>query len=76
MITSQINKNYQTKDPTIKKYLNQTQTQLRHFSEIQIQHIPRKQNARTDAPSKLASTKPGNNNKNLLQKTLQSPSVL
>ncbi|XP_072064344.1 uncharacterized protein [Arachis hypogaea] len=75
VITSQINETYQAKDPTMKKYLEVTREQLAHFIKSDIRHITRKFNARADALSKLASTKPGVNNSCLIQETLQTPSI-
>ncbi|PWG75165.1 hypothetical protein DF186_14070 [Enterococcus hirae] len=59
----------------MKKYLDKTKEHLRQFRKYEIQHIPRKQNTRTVALSKLTSTKPENNNRNLIQKILQNPSI-
>ena len=59
----------------MKKYLDKTKEQLGQLGEYKICHIPREQNARADALSKLASTKPGGNNRSLIQETLQNPST-
>ncbi|KAL1364322.1 hypothetical protein AAHE18_03G209400 [Arachis hypogaea] len=75
VVTSQIAGTYQAKDPAMKKYLDKTREQLRQFQEYEIQHIPREQNARADALSKLSSTKPGGNNRSLIQEVLQNPSI-
>ena len=75
VVTSQIVGSYQAKDPIMKKYLDRTREQLRQFGEYKVCHIPREQNARADAPSKLASTKPGGNNRSLIQEMLQIPSI-
>ncbi|POO72237.1 hypothetical protein C1T28_21535, partial [Bacillus subtilis] len=76
VVTLQVNGSYQVKDPTMKKYLDQIQAQLRYFSEIQIQYIFREQNVRADVLSKFVSIKSGGNNRSLLQEILQSFSVL
>ena len=75
MVTSQITGSYQAKDPTMKKYLDKTKELLGQIGEYKICHIPREQNARADALSKLASTKPGGNNRSLIQEMLQNPSI-
>ena len=75
VVTSQITGSYQAKDPTMKKYLDKTKEQLGQLGEYKICHIPREQNARNDALSKLASTKPGCNNRSLIQEMLQNPSI-
>ncbi|XP_072088031.1 uncharacterized protein [Arachis hypogaea] len=59
----------------MKRYLDKTLEYLRHFAETEIKDITRDLNSRADALSKLASTKPGGNNRNLIQETLQEPSV-
>ncbi|XP_015933178.1 uncharacterized protein LOC107459462 [Arachis duranensis] len=76
VVTSQINEEYQAKDPNMKRYLEKTLEYLRRFAETEIKHITRDLNSRADSLSKLASTKPGGNNKSLIQKTLQEPSVV
>ncbi|XP_015953975.1 uncharacterized protein LOC107478346 [Arachis duranensis] len=75
VVTSQINREYQAKDPNMKRYLDKTLEHLRRFEETEIKHITRNLNSRADALSKLASTKPGGNNRSLIQKTLPEPSV-
>ncbi|XP_072071902.1 uncharacterized protein [Arachis hypogaea] len=75
VVTSQIEGSYQTEDHTMKKYLDKTREQLRQIRGCKVRHIPREQNGRADALSKLASTKPGGNNRNLIQETLQNPSI-
>ena len=70
VVTSQIEGSNQAEDPTMKKYLDKTREQLRQLGEYKICHIPREQNARADALSKLASTKPGGNNRSLIQEML------
>ena len=60
----------------MKKYLDKTKKQLGQLREYKIRHIPREKNARADALSKLASTKPGGNNRSLIQEMLQNPSIL
>ena len=66
VVTSQITRSYQAKDPIMKRYLDKTKEQLGLLGEYKICHIPREQNARADALSKLASTKPGGNNRSLI----------
>nr|XP_025635638.1 uncharacterized protein LOC112729691 [Arachis hypogaea] len=75
VVTSQINGKYQAKDPNMKRYLDKTLEHLRRFAETEVNHITRDLNSREDALSKLASTKPGGNNRSLIQETLHGPSV-
>ncbi|XP_025631263.1 uncharacterized protein [Arachis hypogaea] len=48
---------------------------LGRFSKTEVRHITQDLNSRADALFKLASTKPGGNNRSLIQETLQEPSV-
>ncbi|XP_015952451.1 uncharacterized protein LOC107476997 [Arachis duranensis] len=75
VVTSQINGEYQAKDPNMKRYLDKTLEYLRRFLETEVKHITRDLNSRANTLSKLASTKPGGNNRSLIQETLQEPSV-
>ncbi|XP_072077945.1 uncharacterized protein [Arachis hypogaea] len=75
VVTSQINGEYQAKDPNMKRYLEKTLEHLRQFLQTEVRHITRELNNRVNALSKLASTKPGENNRSLIQETLQKPSV-
>ncbi|XP_072054928.1 uncharacterized protein [Arachis hypogaea] len=75
VVTFQINGEYQAKDPNMKRYLEKTMEYLRRFPKTEVGHITRKLNSRADALSKLASTKPGGNNRCLIQETLQDPSI-
>ncbi|XP_072087260.1 uncharacterized protein [Arachis hypogaea] len=59
VVTSQINGEYQAKNPNMKRYLDKTLEHLRRFAETEVKHITRDLNSRVDALSKLASTKPG-----------------
>ncbi|XP_072081005.1 uncharacterized protein [Arachis hypogaea] len=59
VVTSQINGEYQAKDPNMKRYLKKTMEHLGQFPESEVKHIAQELNNRADALSKLASTKPG-----------------
>nr|XP_025625585.1 uncharacterized protein LOC112717875 [Arachis hypogaea] len=45
------------------------------FEEVTIQHVPRERNTRADLLSKLASTKPGEGNRSLIQGMMKEPAV-
>ncbi|XP_020997169.1 uncharacterized protein LOC110280453 [Arachis duranensis] len=70
VVTSQINGEYQAKDPNMKRYLEKTLEHLRRFAETEVKHITRDLNSRAKALSKLASTKLGENNRSLIPETL------
>ncbi|XP_020985800.1 uncharacterized protein LOC127744207 [Arachis duranensis] len=57
-------------------YLDKTLEYLRRFSETEVRHITQDLNSRADALSKLAGTKPGGNNRSLIQEILQEPPVM
>ncbi|XP_072084512.1 uncharacterized protein [Arachis hypogaea] len=75
VVSSQINGDYQTRDPLLQQYLAKVNKLKNGFEHVTIQHVPRERNARADLLSKLASTKPGHGNKSLIQEVVESPSV-
>ncbi|XP_025636203.1 uncharacterized protein [Arachis hypogaea] len=75
VVSSQINGDYQTRDPLLQQYLAKVNKLKEGFEHVTIQHVPRERNARADLLSKLASTKPGHGNKSLIQEVVKSPSV-
>ncbi|XP_072084385.1 uncharacterized protein [Arachis hypogaea] len=75
VVSSQINGDYQTRDPLLQQYLAKVNKLKEGFERVTIQHVPRERNARADLLSKLASTKPGHGNKSLIQEVVKSPSV-
>ncbi|XP_025640755.1 uncharacterized protein [Arachis hypogaea] len=75
VVSSQINGDYQTRDSLLQQYLTKVNKLKEGFEHITIQHVPRERNARADLLSKLASTKPENGNKSLIQEVIRSPSV-
>nr|XP_025678495.1 uncharacterized protein LOC112778389 [Arachis hypogaea] len=75
VVSSQINGDYQTRDPLLQQYLAKVNKLKEEFDQIIIQHVPRERNARADLLSKLASTKPGHGNKSLIQEVVKTPSV-
>nr|XP_025647775.1 uncharacterized protein LOC112742761 [Arachis hypogaea] len=75
VVSSQINGDYQTRDPLLQQYLAKVNKLKEGFEHVTIQHVPRERNARADLLSKLASTKPGHGNKSLIQEVVKTPSV-
>ncbi|RYQ82848.1 hypothetical protein Ahy_B10g101409 [Arachis hypogaea] len=75
VVSSQINGDYQTRDPLLQQYLAKVNKLKEEFDQIIIQHVPMERNARADLLSKLASTKPGHGNKSLIQEVVKTPSV-
>ncbi|XP_016185408.1 uncharacterized protein LOC107627044 [Arachis ipaensis] len=75
VVSSQINGDYQMRDPLLQQYLARVHEMKGGFDHVTIQHVPRERNARADLLSKLASTKPGHGNKSLIQEVVRSPSI-
>ncbi|XP_072071904.1 uncharacterized protein [Arachis hypogaea] len=75
VVSSQINGDYQTRDPLLQQYLAKVNELKEGFNRVTIQHVPRERNARADLLFKLASTKPGHSNKLLIQEVVRSPSI-
>ncbi|XP_025648121.1 uncharacterized protein [Arachis hypogaea] len=75
VVSSQINGDYQTRDPLLQQYLAKVNKLKEEFHQVTIRHVPRERNTRADLLSKLASTKPGHGNKSLIQEVIKSPSI-
>ncbi|XP_020978180.1 uncharacterized protein LOC110271548 [Arachis ipaensis] len=75
IVTTQVNKSYQTRDSLLQKYLERVKELSAQFEEVTVQHVPRKRNTRADLLSKLASTKPGTGNCSLIQGITKEPAV-
>nr|XP_025677640.1 uncharacterized protein LOC112777478 [Arachis hypogaea] len=75
VVSSQINGDYQTRDPLLQQNLAKINKLKERFEHVTIQHVPRERNARADLLSKLASTKPVHGNKSLIQEVIKSPSI-
>jgi len=75
VVTSQVNGSYQARDSLLQKYLEKVKDLSQKFEEIMIHHVPRERNTRADLLSKLASTKPGEGNRSLIQGMMREPVV-
>ncbi|XP_072062070.1 uncharacterized protein [Arachis hypogaea] len=75
VVSSQINEDYQTRDPLLQQYLVEVNKLKEEFNHVTIRHVPREHNDRADLLSKLASTKPGHDNKSLIQEVVKSSSI-
>ncbi|XP_016178420.1 uncharacterized protein LOC107620821 [Arachis ipaensis] len=75
VVTSQVNRSYQARDPLLQKYLEKVRELTRQIQEVMVQHVPRERNTRADLLSKLASTKPGAGNRSLIQGMVKEPTV-
>ena len=59
LVTDQVTREYQAKDPQIVTYLRYVQVLKGSFSVFELMHVPREKNARTDLLAKLASSGKG-----------------
>ncbi|XP_016191670.1 uncharacterized protein LOC107632512 [Arachis ipaensis] len=75
VVTSQINRMYQAKDPLLQKYLEKVKGLSKDFEEVVVQHVPKERNTQADLLSNLASTKPGTGNHSLIQGLVKEPTV-
>ncbi|XP_072071942.1 uncharacterized protein [Arachis hypogaea] len=75
VITSQINGAYQAKDSLLQKYLEWVKSLKEEFDEVVVWHVPRERNTQADLLSMLASTKPGTENRSLIQGLIKEPTV-
>ncbi|XP_016164260.1 uncharacterized protein LOC107606747 [Arachis ipaensis] len=75
VVASQVNGSYQARDHLLQKYLEKVRELTRQFQEVTVQHVPRERNTRADLLSKLASTKPGTDNRSLIQGMVKEPTV-
>ncbi|XP_025702484.1 uncharacterized protein [Arachis hypogaea] len=71
----QVNGSYQAKDSLLQKYLEKVKNLSKKFEEVTVHHVPRERNTRADLLSKLASTKPGEGNRSLIQGMTREPAV-
>ncbi|XP_056697559.1 uncharacterized protein [Spinacia oleracea] len=56
LIVSQVKGEYEAKDDAMIKYLEKVRQEVQQLSKFEIQHIPRSENNKADALSKLASS--------------------
>ncbi|XP_072058233.1 uncharacterized protein [Arachis hypogaea] len=75
IVTSQVNGEYQASDSLLQKYLEQVNRLSKEFDEVTVQHVPREKNTRANLLSKMASTKPGTDNRSLIQGLMKEPVV-
>ena len=75
IVISQVSGLYQAKDPMLQKYLAKVKDLMEKVDISEFRHVPRAENIRADILSKLASTKMGGSNENLIQEVLKTPSI-
>jgi len=73
LVTSQVTREYQDKDPQMVVYLSYVQVLRKAFAVFELVHVPREQNARADLLAKLASSSKGGRQRTVIQETLKAP---
>ncbi|XP_076930872.1 uncharacterized protein LOC143595834 [Bidens hawaiensis] len=76
LVANQVNGDYEAKDHKMIEYLKKTKELLQGFQEARVIHIPRGQNKKADALSKLASIDFDHLAKEVRVETLGQPSIL
>ncbi|XP_071928199.1 uncharacterized protein [Coffea arabica] len=73
LVERQVLGEYEAKDETMQRYLSKVHQLTAYFESFEIQKIPRSQNKRADALSRLASTSFSEFNKTVLVEVLSEP---
>nr|XP_027067493.1 uncharacterized protein LOC113693115 [Coffea arabica] len=73
LVVRQVLGEYEAKDETMQRYLSKVHQLTAYFESFEIQRIPRSQNKRADALSRLASTSFSDLNKTVLVEVLSEP---
>jgi len=72
LVTEQVIKRYQAKDPQLVVYLQYVMLLREAFTQIELIHELREHNSQADLLAKLASSGKGNRQRSVIQKTLKS----
>jgi ribonuclease HI len=75
IVANQVSRNYDAKDPSMAKYLEKTKQLMKQFNSCEVVYVPRSQNKKADALSKLASVGFSHLAKEVRVQELQSPSI-
>ncbi|XP_076920548.1 uncharacterized protein LOC143581716 [Bidens hawaiensis] len=75
LVANQVNGDYEAEDHKMIEYLKKTRELLQGFQEAKVMHIPRSQNKKADAISKLASVAFGHLAKEVRVETIGQPSI-
>ncbi|GJW09128.1 reverse transcriptase domain-containing protein [Tanacetum coccineum] len=75
LVANQVNGSYITKESGMVQYLNKVKTLAKSFKEFSIKQIPRSENKKADALSKIASTSFAHLNKQVLVEELKEKSI-
>ncbi|XP_057452568.1 uncharacterized protein LOC130744393 [Lotus japonicus] len=75
LVASQVNGEFQVKEPALIKYVERVQQLMGRLQQVVVEFVPSTQNQRADALAKLASTRKSGNNRSVIQETLANPSI-
>ncbi|XP_022004609.1 uncharacterized protein LOC110902205 [Helianthus annuus] len=75
MVSSQVNDSYVAKEPNMKRYKEKSKELMNTFQTCTIKQIPRSQNKKADALSKLASLTFAHLTKKVFVEVLKTPSI-
>ncbi|KAI3740512.1 hypothetical protein L2E82_30973 [Cichorium intybus] len=75
LVTNQVNEVYEARDPRMKRYVETVNSMAKLFDTLAIKQIPRSENRRADALSKLASTSFDHLTKKVLVEVLKERSI-
>ncbi|GJX32293.1 reverse transcriptase domain-containing protein [Tanacetum coccineum] len=75
LVANQVNGSYIAKESGMVQYLNKVKTLAKNFKEFSIKQIPRSENKKADALSKIASTSFAHLNKQVLVEELKEKSI-
>nr|GEZ37134.1 reverse transcriptase domain-containing protein [Tanacetum cinerariifolium] len=75
LVDNQVNGVYIAKEPSMIKYLDKVNNQANAFKELSIKQVPKGENKKADALSKMASTRFTHLSKQLLVEELKEKSI-
>ncbi|GJZ67577.1 reverse transcriptase domain-containing protein [Tanacetum coccineum] len=75
LVASQVNRSYVAKEPGMIQYLEKVKTLASNFRKFSIKQVPRSENKKSDALSKLASTSFAHLTKQVLVEELKEKSI-
>ncbi|XP_057529843.1 uncharacterized protein LOC130808384 [Amaranthus tricolor] len=75
LVVGHVNREFETKDESMKMYLQQVREFIKRFNKFTLVHIPRSQNAQADSLAKLASSAETSVARDIIWEVLPNPSI-
>jgi len=75
LVVGQIKGEFEVKEPLLQRYYHTVRNAIAKFDKVVVEHIPRQENERVDALSRLASSKKQSHHRSVVQMRLPQPSV-